>query len=91
MLVNQLRTRSLDAAIAYISNAAGSADVLEAVPIDIPCAFAEQPFAVANDSDFKHLATRLLDALRTQQSRERFEAFGFTWKDRAATSGARER
>jgi molybdenum ABC transporter molybdate-binding protein len=80
MLVNQMRTGSLDAAIAYISNAAGSADVLEAVPIDIPCAFAEQPFAVAKLSDFPHLTSRLLDAIRSAESRERFEAFGFTWK-----------
>ena len=61
--------------------AAGAADVLEAIPIDIPCAFAEQPFAVSKDSDLKYLAGRLLDAIRTRESRERFEAFGFTWKD----------
>ncbi|HBE66832.1 MAG TPA: hypothetical protein DDW52_01655, partial [Planctomycetaceae bacterium] len=33
MLVNQLRTGSLDAAVVYLSNAAGSADVLDAVRI----------------------------------------------------------
>ncbi len=81
MLVNQMRTGSLDAAIAYISNAAGSADVLEAVPIDIPCAFAEQPFAVSKTSDYPHLANRLLDAVRSAESRDRFKAFGFTWKE----------
>ncbi len=90
MLVAQLRTGSLDAAVAYISNAAGSADVLEAVPIDIPCAFADQPFAVNRHSDFKHLLGRLLDAIRTTESRERFEAFGFTWKVRAAAGGVKK-
>lgn len=82
MLVNQMRTGSLDAAIAYISNAAGSADVLEAIPIDIPCAFAEQPFAVGKQSKYPHLTGRLLDAIRSAESRERFEAFGFTWKEK---------
>jgi molybdenum ABC transporter molybdate-binding protein len=80
MLVNQMLTGSLDAVIAYISNAAGHADRLEAVAIDIPCAFAEQPFAVSKSSDFPHLTGRLLDAIRTAESRARFEAFGFTWK-----------
>jgi ABC-type molybdate transport system substrate-binding protein len=80
MLVNQLRTKSLDAAIAYISNAAGAADELEAVPIDIPCAFAEQPFAIARGSEYKQLAGRLLDAILTGESKERFTAYGFGWK-----------
>jgi molybdate transport system substrate-binding protein len=80
MLVNQMLTGSLDAVIAYISNAAGHADRLEAVAIDIPCAFAEQPFAVARSSEYPHLTGRLLDAIRSAESRARFEAFGFTWK-----------
>jgi molybdate transport system substrate-binding protein len=80
MLVNQMLTGSLDAVIAYISNAAGHADRLEAVAIDIPCAFAEQPFAVGKSSEFPHLTGRLLDAIRSAESRARFEAFGFTWK-----------
>src|SRR5439155_10656852 len=46
-LVNQLRTGSLDAVIAYISNATASGDKLEAIRIDIPCALAPQPSAVS--------------------------------------------
>jgi molybdenum ABC transporter molybdate-binding protein len=80
MLVNQMLTGSLDVAIAYISNAAGHSERLEAIGIDIPCAFAEQPFAVGKDSGYKHLTGRLLDALRCELSRQRFEAYGFTWK-----------
>ncbi|MFO0929016.1 MAG: molybdate ABC transporter substrate-binding protein [Gemmataceae bacterium] len=80
LLVNQMRTGSLDAAIAYISNAAGAADELEAVPVDIPCAFAEQPFAVGKKSTHPQLAGRLLDALRGRESYERFRAYGFSWK-----------
>lgn len=80
LLVNQMRTGSLDAAVAYLSNAAGAGDELQAVPIDIPCAFAEQPFAVGKRSSHKQLAGRLLDAIRARESYERFRAYGFTWK-----------
>jgi ABC-type molybdate transport system substrate-binding protein len=80
MLVNQLRTGALDAVVAYISNAVSAADVLEALPIDVPCALAVQPVAVARDARRKQIAARLVDALRSPESRSRFEAEGFTWK-----------
>jgi molybdenum ABC transporter molybdate-binding protein len=80
MLVNQMRTGSLDAAIAYVSNAAGAADELDAVPIEVPCAFASQPFAIAKGSDFEQLCGRLRDAVLSRESEERFRAYGFTWK-----------
>ncbi len=80
MLVNQLRTGALDAVIAYISNAVSAADVLEAHPIDIPCALAVQPVAVARDGGRKLIAARLIEALRSAESRARFEAEGFRWR-----------
>ena len=80
MLVNQLRTGSLDAVIAYVSNAASAAEALEAHPIDIPCALAVQPVAVAKDASRKRIAARLVDALRSAESRARFEAEGFKWR-----------
>jgi molybdate transport system substrate-binding protein len=40
LLVNQLLTGSLDAIVAYVSNATGHADELKAIKIDIPCAIA---------------------------------------------------
>jgi len=79
LLVNQLRTRSLDAVIAYLSNAAEAGDELEPIAIDIPCAIATQPFAVARGSAHKYLTGRLLDAIRSQESRERFKALKFRW------------
>jgi molybdenum ABC transporter molybdate-binding protein len=80
MLVNQMRARSLDAAVAYISNAAGAEKELEAIPIDIDCAVASQPFAIGKESKHKLTAGRLLDAIRRADSRKRFEALGFKWK-----------
>jgi molybdenum ABC transporter molybdate-binding protein len=79
MLVNQLRTKSLDAVIAYVSNATEAADELDAIPVDVPCAVAVQPFAVSKDSPHRQLAQRLLNAIRSAESRERFESYGFHW------------
>ncbi len=80
MLVNQMRSGSLDAAVAYLSNAAGSADFLDAIKIQgIPCSVATQPFAVAKESAHKHLVERLLAAIRAENSKQRFTSEGFEW------------
>jgi molybdenum ABC transporter molybdate-binding protein len=82
MLVNQMRSGSLDAAVAYLSNAAGAADHLDAIRITgIPCSIATQPYGVAKDSAHKQLATRLLESIRDKQSQERFTSEGFRWLD----------
>jgi ABC-type molybdate transport system substrate-binding protein len=80
MLVNQMRSGSLDAAVAYISNAAGAVDFLDAIRIQgIPCSVATQPFGVAKDSANKRLAERLLENIRTKSSQQRFTSEGFRW------------
>ncbi len=82
MLVNQLRTGSLDAAIAYLSNAAGSAEFLDAIQIKgLSCAVATQPFAVADGAPNKQLAERLFQKICSQDSKEIFQAAGFRWKE----------
>ena len=81
MLVNQLRTGSLDAAIVYLSNATGSADYLDAIQIKgLSCAVATQPFAVAEGSPNAHLAERLFQRICSAESKEVFEAEGFRWQ-----------
>jgi molybdenum ABC transporter molybdate-binding protein len=80
MLVNQLRTGSLDAVVAYVSNAVSAADALDAIAIDIPCALATQPVAVSKESKRPQIAARLIEALKSPESRERFQAEGFRWK-----------
>ncbi len=80
MLVNQMRSGSLDAAVAYLSNAAGAVDFLDAIRIQgLPCSVATQPFAVAKDSANSRLAARLLAAIRAKESQERFTTEGFRW------------
>jgi ABC-type molybdate transport system substrate-binding protein len=54
--------------------------VLDAIAIDIPCALAVQPVAVSPSSTRKQLANRLIDALKSPESRERFQNEGFRWK-----------
>ncbi|MCA8993138.1 MAG: molybdate ABC transporter substrate-binding protein [Planctomycetaceae bacterium] len=80
MLVNQLKAGSLDAAVAYISNAAGSAEDLDAIRIEgIPCSQATQPFAVAKASQHSQLAQRLFKRLNSKESQQRFLNEGFSW------------
>lgn len=83
MLVNQMRSGSLDVAVAYLSNAAGSADALDAIRIQgIPCSVATQPFGVAKNAAQKHLTERLLQAIKAESSQERFASEGFQWIDK---------
>ena len=79
-LVNQLLTGSLDAVVAYVSNTHAEASKLDAIPIDIPCAKAAQPVAAGRESKYKQMTRRLIDALESRQSKERFESQGFSWK-----------
>jgi hypothetical protein len=41
---------------------------------------AAQPVAVGRESQHKQMTRRLVDALESRQSRERFVSQGFTWK-----------
>ena len=79
LLVNQLLTGSLDAVVAYVSNATGHGDELTALKINIPCAMAVQPLAIGKESVHRQLTARLVIALQAAESRERFEAWGFRW------------
>lgn len=81
MLVNQLLAGSLDAAVVYISNAAGAGDKLEAKRIHgLACAIATQPFAVAEDSKFPNMTHRLFQKISSEESKEIFTAEGFQWQ-----------
>lgn len=81
MLVNQLRTGSLDAAVAYLSNAAGAAEFLDAVQIQgIECSVATQPWAVLRQSRYPQLAHRLFERISSAESQEIFAAEGFRWQ-----------
>ncbi|QDT52205.1 Putative binding protein precursor [Caulifigura coniformis] len=88
MLVNQIKTGSLDAAVAYISNAAGSGDTLDAIRIQgLQCAIAVQPLAVAKSTKHPQLMERLAERLKSAESKSQFLSFGFSWKSDAPVFG----
>ena len=81
MLVNQMRAGSLDAAVVYLSNAAGSGDFLDAVRIQgLDCSVATQPYAITPDSPNALTASRLFAQICSTDSQDSFMAEGFRWK-----------
>lgn len=81
-LVNKLRAGALDVAVVYRSNARSSPGAsleLEVIDLDDPRALATQPFAIARDSNHPQLLRRLLRAIVSQPSAERFRRLGFEW------------
>jgi molybdenum ABC transporter molybdate-binding protein len=81
LLINQLRTGSLDAVVAYRSNVKPYDADIEGIPVTgIPCAAPQQPVAISKDSAHRHLAERLLQAIQSGESRRRFEGLGFRWE-----------
>lgn len=81
LLVNQLRTGSLDAVLVYAANASGVKGVLDAVELPQVEALAVQPYAVGRTSENARLMERFLEHLRSPESRQRFEKAGFHWRD----------
>jgi len=79
MLVNQLRAGGLDAVIVYEANVSQVRDHLDIVRIDLPTAKAVQPYAVARGSTRKQLMRRLLDAITSAESQQKYKTAGFRW------------
>ena len=80
LLVNQIRTGSLDAVIVYKANTSQVRDALDIIKIKHVAAEAVQPFAASRGTKYPHLVGRLLDAIRSANSKERFEQAGFGWR-----------
>jgi len=78
-LVNALLTGALDATVVYSSNAALAGAKIDRVPLASK-AFAEQPFAVARQSEQRYLLQRLFDAATSSRSQDRFAELGFDWR-----------
>lgn len=92
MLVNQLRTGSLDAAVVYLSNAAGAGEYVDAVRIkDIDCSVATQPIAIAPESPYGQTASRLFQQICSAQSKDNFVLEGFRWQFDTPREGENER
>jgi hypothetical protein len=88
VLVAQARTGALDAAVVFEVNAVKSLAHCDVAPVEDPKASAIQPVAKSSQTEFPQLVSRLMDALRAKNSRERFEEAGFVWLEE---KGATER
>ena len=86
LLVNQIRTGSLDAVIVYEANAVVARESLKLIHIDHPAAKAVQSIAIGKDSDHKQLLGRLSDAILSTESQGRFLQGGFRWVGPSGTS-----
>jgi molybdate transport system substrate-binding protein len=82
-LINQMRARALDLIVVYrsnvLSNPENAEKYLQIVEMNLQEAVAIQPFAVAKDSNHRHLMRRLLEAILAPESQERFRKAGFQW------------
>lgn len=79
LLVNQMRSGSLDAVVVYQANTLHAGPGLEVVPLTDPGASATQPYAVRAGSRHRRIMERLLETLQAEESRHRFETNGFDW------------
>ena len=71
----------LDVTLVYLANCQNlTKGKFETIPIDDPLAKATQNIAVAKGSKFPQLSARLIDAITSTTSRERFLKAGFDWK-----------
>lgn len=80
LLVNQLRTGSLDAAIVYRANISKVPDKVDVVEIKEGRPLAEQPIAILKSTKYPNLMQRLVDQLTSDSSRVIFESSGFRWR-----------
>ncbi|VAX38619.1 molybdenum ABC transporter, periplasmic molybdate-binding protein [hydrothermal vent metagenome] len=80
ILVNQLLAGGLDAAIVYRANVSAIQSKLETITIKQGNPTATQPIAVHKESKYPYLSQRLVDALLSNQSQERFLIHGFKWR-----------
>ncbi|MFC1759607.1 substrate-binding domain-containing protein, partial [Planctomycetota bacterium] len=79
-LVESVVLGAMDAAIVYRANTSRQMEKLNVHAIDDPAAKAVQPIAVGIDSKYPQLMQRFLEAIRSVDSRSRFEDLGFEWR-----------
>ena len=80
LLVNQIRTGSLDAVIVYEANVSKLRDKLDIVKLENEQALALQNFGISKNSDHQYLMKRLLNALTAVPSKKNYLEYGFSWE-----------
>ncbi|NQU52994.1 MAG: molybdate ABC transporter substrate-binding protein [Bacteroidetes bacterium] len=82
LLVNQIRTSSLDAVIVYEANLSQVKDKLTMVSIDDDDAMAIQNIGLGAKTEYPYLTTRLFDAIMGDESKEIYLNNGFQWANK---------
>ncbi|MDN5213659.1 molybdate ABC transporter substrate-binding protein [Fulvivirgaceae bacterium BMA12] len=80
LLVNQLQTGALDAAVVYEANVAHLGDEFKVVSLDLEKALAIQNLGISTNSKHKFLARRLYQAIVSDSSRSIYLNNGFDWQ-----------
>ena len=80
LLVNQIRTGSLDAVIVYEANIATLKDKLNVVRLKDKEAKALQNFGISVQADQQYLLKRLFNALTDETSKSQYVKNGFQWE-----------
>ncbi len=80
LLVNQIRTGSLDAVIVYEANVSRVMDKLDLVRLSEENANALQNFGILSNSKNQNTMKRLLKALTNENSKKSYLEHGFEWK-----------
>ncbi len=83
MLVPDVVTGSVDATLAYATDAKREAARIDTIRIDSETAVAIQPFSVAKSTPYKQLSRRLFETVAASKSS--FEEAGFHWRLDAAS------
>lgn len=78
LLVPDVMTGHVDAAVAYITDVLANQNAVDIVRIESPLNVAIQPFSIAKTSDHKYLLRRLFN--RIAKSPEAFESVGFHFR-----------
>lgn len=79
LLVNQLRTGSLDAVIVYGANVATVIDKIHTIYLSEKSAVAFQNFGINKKTKYPFLIKRLLHFLTTEKAKENYLQNGFQW------------
>ncbi|MCG8584124.1 MAG: substrate-binding domain-containing protein [Pirellulales bacterium] len=79
LIMQMLAHSKLDVALVYEANCVNLGDGYKEIPVDHPLARAVQNVAVAKQSPYPLLTERLMESIRSAESKHRFTANRFTW------------
>jgi len=79
LLVNQIRTGSLDAVIVYEANLSQVKDKLTMVTVDDEAALAIQNIGLSANTEYPYLTRRLIETLLGDESKDIYQKNGFHW------------